>query len=114
VNIKIAFRGATIKELRMAWQQALRQGKGRLVKRISALLHLSDGVSVAEVAQRVGAGESTVHAWLRAFILRRFASLRYGTSPGRPCKLTPDAARSLERTGGGGATGGGLSQRVLE
>ena len=73
----------------MAWQQALRQGKGRLVKRISALLHLSDGVSVAEVAQRVGAGESTVHAWLRAFILRRFASLCYGTSPGRPCKLTP-------------------------
>jgi len=89
VNITIAFRGATVKELRTAWPQALRQGKGRLVKRISALLHLSDGLSVAEVAARVGAGESTLYAWLRAFILRRFESLRYGTSPGRPCKLTP-------------------------
>jgi len=89
VHIKIAFRGATVKELRMAWQQALRQGKGRWVTRISALLHLSDGLSVAEVAARVGAGESTVYAWLRAFILRRCESLRYGASPGRPCKLTP-------------------------
>ncbi len=89
MTITIALRGATVKELRRAWQQALRQGKGRLVKRISALLHLSDGLSVAEVAQRVGAGESTVQGWLRAFILRRFESLRYGSSPGRPSKLTP-------------------------
>ncbi|MCA1599677.1 MAG: IS630 family transposase [Chloroflexi bacterium] len=89
MNIKIAFRGATVKALRMAWQQALRAGNKRLVTRISALLHLSDGRAVAEVAERVGAGESTVYAWLRAFILRRFASLCYGISPGRPRKLTP-------------------------
>ncbi len=89
MHIKIAFRGATVKELQMAWQQALRQGQGRLVKRISALLHLSDGLAVAEVAARVGAGESTVQGWLRAFILRGCASLRYGASPGRPRKLTP-------------------------
>jgi len=80
----------------MAWQQALRQGKGRLVKRISALLHLSDGMAVAEAAERVGAGESTVYAWLHAFILRRFESLRYGTSPGRPCKLTPTQRERLK------------------
>ena len=96
MNIKIAFRGATVKELRMAWQQALRQGQGRLVKRISALLHLSDGMAVTEVAERVGAGESTVYAWLHAFILRRFESLRYGTSPGRPCKLTPTQRERLK------------------
>ncbi len=80
----------------MAWQQALRQGQGRLVKRISALLHLSDGMAVAEAAERVGAGESTVYAWLHAFILRRFESLRYGTSPGRPCKLTPTQRERLK------------------
>ncbi len=96
MHIKIAFRGATVKELRMAWQQALRQGQGRLVKRISALLHLSDGMAVAEAAERVGAGESTVYAWLHAFILRRFESLRYGTSPGRPCKLTPTQRERLK------------------
>jgi len=89
VHIKIAFRGATVKELRERWQHALRQGNARLVKRISALLHLSDGLAVAEVAERMGAGESTVPRWLRAFILRGCESLRYGSSPGRPCKLTP-------------------------
>ncbi len=87
--IKVAFRGATVKALRMAWQQAVRAGNTRLVKRISALLHLSDGLTAAEAAARVGAGESTVQAWLRAFILRRCESLRYGASPGRPRKLTP-------------------------
>jgi len=96
VTIKIAFRGATVKELRMVWQQAVRAGNGRLVTRISALLHLSDGRSVAEVAERVGAGESTVYAWLRAFILRGFASVRYGTSPGRPRKLTPTQRARLK------------------
>jgi len=96
VHSKIALREATVKELRTAWQRAVRQGKGRLVTRIGALLHLSDGVAVAEVAERVGAGESTVHGWLRAFILRRFESLRYGTSPGRPCKLTPTQKELLK------------------
>jgi transposase len=96
VTIKVAFRGATVKELRLAWQQAVRQGHTRLIKRISALLSLSEGVSVAEVAARVGAGESTVYAWLHAFILRRFASLRYGASPGRPRKLTPTQRERLK------------------
>lgn len=80
----------------MAWQQAVRAGQKRLVTRISALLHLSDGLAVAEVAERVGAGESTVYAWLRAFILRRFESLRYGVSPGRPRKLTPTQRERLK------------------
>jgi len=95
VTIKVAFRGATVKELRMAWQQALRQGHKRLVKRITALLHLSEGASAAEAAERVGAGESTVYAWLHAFILRRCDSLRYGASPGRPRKLTPTQRERL-------------------
>lgn len=80
----------------MAWQQALRRGNKRLVKRISALLYLSEGVSVAEAAERVGAGESTVYAWLRAFILCRFESLRCGASPGRPRKLTPTQRERLK------------------
>jgi transposase len=86
----------TVKELRRAWQQALRQGNKRLVKRISALLYVSEGVSVAEAAERVGAGESTVYAWLHAFILHRFDSLRYGASPGRPRKLTPTQRERLK------------------
>lgn len=80
----------------MAWERAVRVGHARLVKRISALLHLSDGLAVAEAAARVGAGESTVYAWLRAFILRRLESLRYRASPGRPRKLTPTQRARLK------------------
>jgi transposase len=89
VEIKVAFYASTVKELRMAWQQAVRRGQRRLVVHITALLHLSEGVAVPAVAERVGVSVSTVYAWLRAFVLRRFASLRYSTSPGRPPKLTP-------------------------
>lgn len=80
----------------MVWQQAVRRGQGRLVKRVSALLHLSDGMAVAAVAERVGVAESTVYRWLRAFILDRFASLRYSTAPGRPSKLTPTQKERLK------------------
>lgn len=96
MNITIALRGATVKELRRAWKQALQAGNKRLVTRISALLHLSDGLAVAEAAQRVGAGERTVQGWLRAFILRGCESLRYGASPGRPRKLTPTQKERLK------------------
>jgi len=40
--------------------------------------------------------ESTVYAWLQAFIERRFESLRYGRSPGRPSKLTPTQRERLK------------------
>lgn len=95
MEIKVHMCGPTVKELRRRWQQALRAGNGRLVKRISALLHLSEGLSVAAAAERVGAGESTVYAWLHAFILCRFESLRYGAAPGRPRKLTPTQRERL-------------------
>ena len=32
---------------------------------------------------------STVYRWRQAFLLQRGDSLRYGTAPGRPSKLTP-------------------------
>jgi transposase len=89
VEIKVAFYAATVKELRMAWQEAVRRGQRRLVLRITALLYLGDGLAVAEVAARVGVSASTVYAWLHAFVLHCGASLRYGASPGRPSKLTP-------------------------
>ena len=97
MKIKVAFYPTTVKELRMAWQEAVRRGHRRLVTRITALLYVSEGVAVAEVAERVGVSRATVYAWLRAFILQRFASLRYGASPGRPSKLTPtQKARLME------------------
>lgn len=51
------------------------------------LLDLSEGGAVVVAAARVGVGESTVYAWLRAVVLGRCA--RDGAAPGRPSTLTP-------------------------
>lgn len=80
----------------MAWQQAVQRGQPRLIRHISALLSLSDGLAVAEVATRVGVSRATVYAWQQDFVLRRWASLRYGSSPGRPSKLTPTQKERLK------------------
>ena len=96
MKIKVAFYAATVKELQMAWQQAVQRGQSRLIRHITALLYLGDGLSVAEVAVRVGVSASTIYAWLHAFVLQRGASLRYGASPGRPCKLTPTQKERLK------------------
>lgn len=102
MEIKVTFYASTVKELRRAWQEAVRRGHRRLVLRITALLQVGEGVAVANVAERVGVSVSTVYAWLHAFMLQRSASLRYGASPGRPCKLTPtqkDRLRELVTAG---------------
>src|SRR5438067_2215820 len=89
VERTVRFCGATVKELRLAWQQAVRQGQRRRVLHITALLSVGEGVAVPEVAERGGVSRATVYAWVRDFAPRRFASLCDGTSPGRPSKLTP-------------------------
>ena len=60
----------------------------RLVKRISALLQLGRGDTVAQVAKTVGLGEQTVRDYLHAFLKRGLASLKYKLPPGGPRKLT--------------------------
>ena len=95
VRITIRFCRATVKLLIAAWRAALRRGDRRPLQRITALLLLADGHAVPTVAERVGAGESTVYAWLHAFLVARFASLRYRRSPGRPAKLTPSQKQRL-------------------
>jgi transposase len=95
VPITIHFTPRTVKTLTDQFQAALRRGDQRLVKRIAGLLFVADGYTPAHAASRVGVSESTIYAWLHAFVQARFASLRYRTSPGRPAKLTPSQKQRL-------------------
>ncbi len=88
MRIRIRFCRATVKRLTAAWQRAVERGDGRATKRVTALLLLADQHPVSAVAERVGMSESTIYAWLHAFLARQFASLVYRTSPGRPARLT--------------------------
>jgi hypothetical protein len=56
----VRFCGATVKELRMAWQQAVRRGQVRLIRHSTALLYLGEGVPRTAVAARVGGSRATV------------------------------------------------------
>jgi transposase len=96
VNIRIQFSNGTVKALTTRWEGAFRKGDLRLVRRIGALLLLSKALPVAEVAQLSGVVEQTVRNWLYAFILERFDSLQYRTSPGRPAKLSKTQKQRLK------------------
>ncbi len=89
MSIRITLRRQTVKALEAAWQSAYQRGEKRVVRRISALLSVLDGVSLEEVAARLGLGRATLYGWVRAFVVDGLASLRYRRAPGRPAKLTP-------------------------
>ena len=86
--LRIEFGRATVKQLTAAWHRAFQRGDVRVVRRIAALLLLADQHPAAAVAARVGVSESTIYAWLHAFVLHQGASLVYRTPPGRPARLT--------------------------
>ena len=96
MDITVHFCGPTVKQLRREWHAAVQRGQSRLIRHITALLEVGAGVPVAAVAERVGVSPSTVYRWLQAFLLRRGDSLRYGTAPGRPSKLTPTQKARLK------------------
>ena len=96
MDITVHFCGPTVKQLRRAWQDAVQRGQGRLIRQITALLEVGTGGTVAQAAEHVGVSASTVYRWLQAFLLQRGDSLRYGTAPGRPSKLTPTHKARLQ------------------
>ena len=95
MRMRIQFCRATVKELVAVWQRALRRGDQRVVKRVTALLLLADQQPVPAVAERVGMSDSTIYAWLQAFLVHRCASLVYRRPPGRPAKLTKTQKQRL-------------------
>ena len=94
--LTITFTPPTVKQLSHQLQAAFRQGALRLIKRITALLLLADQQPAERVAQRLGVARSTIYSWLHAFLVDRWASLRYRTSPGRPAKLSASQKQRLK------------------
>jgi transposase len=76
-------------------KQAYAAGDLRLVRRISALLGLANGETVAQVAETLAVSRQAVYDWLKAFMLRGAESLVYRRSPGRKPRLTKTQKRRL-------------------
>ena len=86
--MRVSFSPALVKQLLWHLRLAWRCGDKRRIQRLTALVGLADGRPVAELAVRLGVCEETIYAWLRAFLLNRWASLHRHPAPGRPPKLT--------------------------
>ena len=94
--MRVRFSAAIVKQLlwhlRLAWRCG---DKGR-IRRLTALVGLAEGQAAAAVAARLGVSTETIYAWLRAFLVERWASLQRRTSPGRPPKLLPAQKQRLK------------------
>ncbi len=97
MNLTISFCRATVKRLTQELHAAFRRNDAGRIKRISALLLLTDHLSPSQVAERLGLGRSTLYAWLRAFLVDGIASLRPHKSTGRPAKLTSSRSSGCAR-----------------
>jgi len=96
MNCRYRFGKAVFQELQKALQGAFRHGSWREVRRITALLWVGQGNAVEDAAETVGVHEQTLYRWLKAFLTHGLESLKYGTSSGRPAKLTKTQRRHLK------------------
>lgn len=83
------------KQLTATLSQAYRAGDLRLVRRVTALLALGRGETVASSAETLGVSRASVYAWLKTLLVEGVAGLRVQWQGGRPSKLTRTQKRRL-------------------
>ena len=88
MNISIHFTRPTTKLLTQRLGQAYTAGDLWLVRRVSALLGLANGETVAQVAETLSVSRQAVYNWLKVFILYGMDSMVYRWSRGRKPRLT--------------------------
>ena len=86
--MRMTLTGETRKALIERLHQAYVNQTTRLIRRIHALLGLTEGKTLEEVAEMQGVGEQTIRDWTHAFVVEGVASLFYRPRVGRPAKLT--------------------------
>ncbi len=97
MGLRVRFSQATVKQLLWQLRLAWRCGDKERIRRLTALVGLAEEQPVGALAERLGVCEETIYAWLRAFLVDRWASLQRRTSPGRPPKLPPASKRGSRR-----------------
>jgi transposase len=95
MNMRIVFCTETVKKLVAALQKAYKAGDAGLVKRISALLELSRGETVSDIAQKLGTSRTSIYEWLKAYMVEGEEGLKPVWKGGRPAKLTDSQKKQL-------------------
>jgi transposase len=66
-----------------------------MVRRITALLNMSKGEKVSEIAATLSVAPSSVYEWLKRLMVEGVAGLKPNWKGGRPAKLTPSQRKRL-------------------
>jgi transposase len=95
LNARILISKETVNELVQALQRAYKAGDAKMVRRISALLNISKGEKVSDIAATLGIAPSSVYEWLKRLMSEGVAGLKPNWKGGRPAKLTPNQRKRL-------------------
>jgi transposase len=86
---------------RCALEKQIQETKDvKVLKRAQAFLWLSEGMSVREIAQRLGISRQTIYDWVSSYQHRRHKSfisrLQEDPKPGRPSRKSTSILRELD------------------
>jgi transposase len=95
LNARILISKETVNELVQALQRAYKAGDAKLVRRITALLNLSKGEKVNDIAAMLGVAPSSIYEWLKRLMIEGVVGLKPHWKGGRPAKLTPNQRKRL-------------------
>ena len=95
MNMRIVFSKETVNGLVEALQRAYKAGDMQMVKRVSALLDMSRGETVSEIARKLDISRTSVYEWLRSFMVEGESGLRPTWKGGRRPKLTGTQKKRL-------------------
>jgi len=68
-----------------------------MIKRILAILAVSDGVNYSVIATTLKVSEESIRLWFNAFLLKGLKGLKSKKRPGRPPKLTKTQRKELDK-----------------
>jgi transposase len=89
--------------------QARNSGDQRMVKRILAVLAVSDGILYSVIATTLKVSEESIRLWVNALLLKGVRGLKSKKGPGRPPKLTKTQRKQLDKLITEGPTKAGFS-----
>jgi len=79
----------------------LKQGQScgdlRMVKRLLAILAVSEGMLYSQIAMNLKVSEESIRLWINAFLLKGPGGLKSKKAAGRPPKLTKSQKRELDQ-----------------
>lgn len=95
MRIRLTLSNELREQLLTYLHQAYQRGHLRLLKRIHALLYVSEGKAVTEIMAILQLSQQSVYNYLKAFLLHGLDSLHYRRPSGRPPKLTKSQKQEL-------------------